>query len=77
MKDGRSWTETEDHNRGSAANPMTESEVIAKFEENAADILTAPQIDALADAALSLRDVASAEQITNLTIAGGQRDAHR
>ncbi len=77
MKDGRSWTETENHNRGSAANPMTESEVIAKFEENAADILTAPQIDALADAALSLRDVASAEQITNLTIAGGQRDAHR
>ena len=77
MKDGRSWTEIEDHNRGSSANPMTESEVIAKFEENASDILTAPQIDALADAALSLRDVASAEQITNLTIAGGQRDAHR
>ena len=35
LKDGRTLTEVEEYNRGSAENPMTDAEVRAKFDENA------------------------------------------
>ncbi len=39
MKDGRTFHELEEYNRGSAENPMTYEEIRAKFEENASGFL--------------------------------------
>ena len=40
LRDGRVITETQEYNRGSAENPMTAGELQAKFDENAAGILS-------------------------------------
>ncbi len=48
LKDGRVLTEVEEYNRGSAENPMTQSELRAKFDDNASGILTADERDRLA-----------------------------
>ena len=42
LKDGRVFTETEEYNRGSAENPMSEAELRAKFDDNAGGVLAAP-----------------------------------
>jgi len=39
LKDGRSFEEVEEYNRGSAENPMTYDELRAKFDENASGLL--------------------------------------
>jgi 2-methylcitrate dehydratase PrpD len=72
-RDGSSWTEIEEDNRGSAANPMTEDDIVAKFDENAAGILTADQRRRLCAAILSLRDLPGADRILALAAAGGSR----
>jgi 2-methylcitrate dehydratase PrpD len=48
LKDGRVLTEAEEYNRGSAENPMTPSELRAKFDDNASGILTREERDRLA-----------------------------
>jgi 2-methylcitrate dehydratase PrpD len=48
LKDGRVLTEVEEYNRGSAENPMTPSELQAKFDDNASGILTREERDRLA-----------------------------
>ena len=48
LKDGRSFHELEEYNRGSAENPMTYEEVRAKFDENAGGFLPASGRDKLA-----------------------------
>lgn len=48
LKDGRVLTEVEEYNRGSAENPMTPSELRAKFDDNASGILTREERDRLA-----------------------------
>jgi 2-methylcitrate dehydratase PrpD len=50
MADGRTITEVQEHNRGSAENPMTAGELRAKFDDNVADALTASERDRVADA---------------------------
>src|SRR5580700_9572094 len=48
LKDGRSFEEVEEYNRGSAENPMTYQELRAKFDDNAGGFLSAEQRDRLA-----------------------------
>ena len=48
LKDGRVLTEVEEYNRGSAENPMTPSELRAKFDDNASGTLGAAERDRLA-----------------------------
>jgi 2-methylcitrate dehydratase PrpD len=48
LRDGRVLDEVEEYNRGSAENPMSEAELRAKFDDNAAGFLSAAQRDRLA-----------------------------
>jgi 2-methylcitrate dehydratase PrpD len=48
MKDGRTFHEVEEYNRGSVENPMTYEELRAKFDENASGFLSASRRDKLA-----------------------------
>lgn len=49
LKDGRTFHELEEFNRGSAENPMTYGEIRAKFDENASDFLSAERRDLITD----------------------------
>lgn len=51
LKNGRTITEVEEYNRGSAENPMTNAELRAKFDENAEGLLGAAARDRVAGAA--------------------------
>ena len=55
--DGRSFTETVDHAKGSPQNPMSDKEVIAKFRANASGVMTAAQQDAIIDATWNLETI--------------------
>lgn len=48
LRDGRVLSEVQEHNRGSAENPMTGAELRAKFDDNAAAVLGAGERDRLA-----------------------------
>ncbi len=71
MKDGSVYRTVEEHNRGSAANPMAVEDIVAKFDANAAEVLNAPQRRALVDAVLALPKAKEAARIVDLTIGGG------
>lgn len=71
LRDGTTLTEVEENNRGSALNPMTEDEILSKFSENVAAVLTAGEAHSLADAILSLRTATSAAEITRLATGRG------
>jgi 2-methylcitrate dehydratase PrpD len=64
LRDGRTFEEVEEYNRGSRENPMTEAELRAKFDENAAAILSKPARDRLADQILSLDRLPDASALT-------------
>lgn len=69
MEDGAVYEEIEEHNRGSAANPMSREEILGKFAENAATRLGAAQIDRLAVAVAALEDAQDAGVLVGLSIA--------
>jgi len=48
--DGRTFSETVDHAKGSPQNPMSDEEIIAKFRANAAGVMDQEQQDAIIDA---------------------------
>jgi 2-methylcitrate dehydratase PrpD len=50
LKNGRTITEVQEHNRGSVENPMTDAELRAKFDDNARELLSVEQRERLADA---------------------------
>src|SRR5215470_6041122 len=58
LRDGAVYEGTEEHNRGSAKNPMSNADLLSKFEENAATVLKPAHIHRLADAILSLESSA-------------------
>ena len=72
MKNGDTYTTVEEHNRGSAANPMSVDDIIAKFDANAADVLDAAQRRALSDAALDLPRAKDAVRLVDLTVGRGR-----
>jgi 2-methylcitrate dehydratase PrpD len=70
MKDGSVYETVEEHNRGSAANPMAVDDIVAKFDANAAEVLNAAERRALVDAVLALPKAKDAAHLVDLTIAG-------
>ena len=71
LRDGSSLEEVEEHNRGSAANPMTDAEVIGKFRENAAGVLDEDVVLRIVDAVLNLEGMEDARMLTALTVPHG------
>lgn len=71
LRDGRSFATVEENNRGSAANPMSDAEIIAKFDENAAEILPAARRRRLVEAVMALDRSADAARLVDLTLETG------
>lgn len=67
LKSGKSYTEIEEHNRGSRENPMTEKEIMDKFTENSDDVLSRDQQQVLAENILSLELLSNTADIVTLT----------
>lgn len=63
LTDGRRVTQTIADMRGTAANPATESDYLAKFMANAGDVLTPARAEPLIDAILRLETVADIDSI--------------
>jgi 2-methylcitrate dehydratase PrpD len=68
LKDGRSFLEVEEYNRGSVENPMTEVELGAKFEENASGFLSGAERAALIEAIMQLERLPDASVLVGLTV---------
>jgi len=68
LKDGRTLDEVEEHNRGSAANPMSHGELRAKFNDNAGDLLSQTARDGLAGEIMRLERLPDASVLIALTI---------
>ena len=68
LKDGRSFVEVEEYNRGSSENPMTYREIRDKFDENASGLLSQSARDRLADQIGDVENMPSASALVSLTI---------
>jgi 2-methylcitrate dehydratase PrpD len=71
LKDGRVFNEVEEHNRGSAENPMSYAELRAKFDENAGGFLSKAQRDRLADSIGVLEELPAAQALVDLAVGEG------
>ncbi|HKF66320.1 MAG TPA: hypothetical protein VKB36_07325, partial [Vicinamibacterales bacterium] len=69
LTNGRVVTEVEEYNRGSAENPMTDAELRAKFDENAAGFLSAAARDRVADAVATLDKMPDVRALLDLVSA--------
>ena len=65
LKDGSSYHELEEYNRGSAENPMTYEEIRAKFDENAGGFLSSARRDKLASQIRHLETLADASELVS------------
>ena len=70
LKDGRSLEAIEEYNRGSAENPMSETELRSKFDENASTFLSKAASERLADAILHLDTLPDASILAALATSG-------
>jgi 2-methylcitrate dehydratase PrpD len=68
LHDGRVLSDTQEYNRGSAENPMTLDELRAKFDENAAGILSADECERFVEAVDQLETLDDASMLVELTI---------
>lgn len=66
MRDGSRYQETEEHNRGSPANPMSADDIAAKFHDNADGYLVPGRAAAIVDAALRLEQIEDVRALTAL-----------
>jgi 2-methylcitrate dehydratase PrpD len=73
LKDGRVITEVEEYNRGSAENPMSQSELRAKFDENASGMLTADARDRLAQEIGRTENLSDVSTLVGLAVSGSVR----
>jgi 2-methylcitrate dehydratase PrpD len=71
LKDGRSFYELEEYNRGSAENPMTYEEIRAKFDENASGFLPVSRRDKLARLIKDLGTLGDAGELVRSACPGG------
>jgi 2-methylcitrate dehydratase PrpD len=67
LKDGRVLEEIEEYNRGSAENPMSESELRAKFDDNAGAFLSAAQRERVAQEIARTENLPDARALVELT----------
>jgi 2-methylcitrate dehydratase PrpD len=65
LRGGRTLTELEEYNRGSAENPMTGADLRAKFDENAEGFLDAGARDRVADAVARLETLPDARALVD------------
>ena len=70
LKDGRSFTEVEEFNRGSLENPMTDDELRAKFDANASRYLPRMRGDRLVSEIRRLDELPDASVLVGLAIGG-------
>jgi 2-methylcitrate dehydratase PrpD len=70
MNDGATFEAVEEHNRGSAENPMTRDELLDKFERNAATVLSATRIQELVAAVAELETLSDASALVRLSVWG-------
>jgi 2-methylcitrate dehydratase PrpD len=68
LKDGRVFKEVEEHNRGSAENPMTYAELRSKFDENAGGFLSKEQCESLAEKIGILETLPDAKVLVDLAV---------
>jgi 2-methylcitrate dehydratase PrpD len=71
LKDGRVFETVEEYNRGSRENPMSEADLRAKFDENAATFLDKAARTRLADTIARVETLSDASEITRLTVRRG------
>jgi 2-methylcitrate dehydratase PrpD len=69
LADGRVLKTVEEYNRGSPENPMTEAEILAKFEDNATAVLPATRARELAAAVLRLDEIEDVAALVRRSIA--------
>jgi 2-methylcitrate dehydratase PrpD len=69
LKDGRSLMEIQEHNRGSAQNPMTREALRAKFDENASGFLSPAGRERLASEIDGLERLPDASTLVGLAVA--------
>ena len=69
LKDGRTFDEVEEYNRGSAENPMTYREIRGKFDENASAFLSQAARDRLADEIGQVERLPDASVLVGLAVA--------
>jgi 2-methylcitrate dehydratase PrpD len=70
LHDGRSFETVEEHNRGSAENPMSPADLRAKFDENASGRLSRDARERLADAIARLDTLPDARVLAALATPG-------
>ena len=75
LRDGRAITEVQEHNRGSAANPMTPEEVRAKFDDNAAAVLSRAERDRVAESVDRMEQLEDVSVLVDLAIAAAHAPA--
>jgi 2-methylcitrate dehydratase PrpD len=68
LRDGRSFTEVEEFNRGSLENPMTDEELRAKFDANASGYLSSDARDRLVSEIRRLEHLSDASALVGLAI---------
>ncbi len=72
LKDGRSFSEVEEYNRGSLENPMRESELRDKFDDNTGGFLSAAERDRLAGEIARTEHLTDASTLVTLSIPVGK-----
>ncbi len=68
LTDGTVLEEIEEYNRGSAGNPMTEAEIVAKFRENTDGVLERETVERVIETALTLDQLKDGSSLTKLMI---------
>jgi hypothetical protein len=68
LTDGRDFSVTQEHNRGSVENPMSYGELRAKFDDNASELLDGEAREHLADWIANVDHLGDASAIADLTI---------
>jgi 2-methylcitrate dehydratase PrpD len=77
LNDGRVISDTQEHNRGSADNPMSVGELRAKFDENAAGVLSADERARCMDAIERLEELDDVSVLVDCAVAGAEAPALR
>ena len=73
LKDGRRFSEVEEHNRGSVENPMSRAELIAKFNENAGELLSPTARERLVNEVERLDTMPDAARLVDLAVSARPR----
>jgi 2-methylcitrate dehydratase PrpD len=68
LRDGRLVDVVQEHNLGSPENPMSETELRAKFDDNTAAVLDASQRERLADTIADVERLDDVSVLSDLTV---------